>query len=347
MGSQPSRRRHAVTGLEVLGVALAYCAVAQPALLQRLGASGQVRVLWPAAGIGLAALVLLGLKVWPGITLGSFVTATSTGRSPLVALGIALGTTAGIMTAFLLLRRVGFRPELDRVRDALALVFFGAIVGMVAGAALRTGVLVLAGVEPERDFVYLSLLSWLSSGIGVLVITPFVLVLRRLRWPRDVRLVRVAEATALLAATIAVTLLVTTSARGQLLFLVSPLLLWAAWRFQLAGAMPCALVVSVIAVNAVLRGTGPFEEGDLGSTLITAQAFIASTTLAALFLAVAVTERNQARSEIEEASHRLVSAVERLDQSLRPRTTPLVDPGTPQPVRTAHTESRPHRAEPQ
>lgn len=324
---RPSTRRFASTGAQILATAAAYFVVAQPALLQQLGAAGDVRLLTPASGAALAALLVLGLRIWPGILLGSFFAAIAGDRMPLTAAGLAIGTTAGVVLAYLLLRRVGFRVELDRVRDAAALVAFGAVVGMVTGAAIRSGVLVLAGIAPAGDYGYRALLSWLSSAMGVLVATPFLLVLRRFHWPRGVSALRVAEAAALAVATIGVSLLVTRSP-SQLLFLVFPLLIWAAWRFQLAGATPCALVVSVLFVYAGLNGYGPFEGADLRSTLITVHAFVASTTLATLFLAVAVTERNAARHEIENASTELVSALNRLERSLRPRG-PLLDQNHP------------------
>ena len=325
---RPRTLREGVTVLQILAVAGAYYVAAQPALLQTLGATGEVRLLTPAAGAALAALLLLGRRIWPGIALGSFTVTYTVIPAPLAAAGIAIGTTAGVLLAHTLLRRAGFRNELDRVRDALALVFFGAIVGMMVGAVLRTLVLVSAGDTPVDDFWYRAVLGWMSSAMGVLVVTPFALVLRHLRRPRRLRQARVAEAIALLVATIGVTFLATTSPGGQLLFLVFPLVIWAAWRFQLVGAAPCTLVIAAIVVYAALQRFGPFAETELRSTLLTVHAFIGSTSLAALFLAVAVTERNQARSEIEAAAEQLVGAVNRLDRSLRPRTVPLIAAGT-------------------
>src|SRR5262245_56480633 len=48
----------------------------------------QVTVVWPPTGIALAALVLCGYRVWPGVTLGAFL-ANATAHEP-------LATAAGI-----------------------------------------------------------------------------------------------------------------------------------------------------------------------------------------------------------------------------------------------------------
>lgn len=206
----------------------------------------------------------------------------------------------------------------------MSLVVFGAVVGMLLGAVLRTGAMVATGTAAMQNFWYLSVSTWVSSILGVLVVTPFLLVLRRLRWPRGVRPLRVAEITAILAATVVLTFVVSMINPGrEMLFLVFPVLIWAAWRFQLPGATLCTLIVSGIAVYSVQQ-SGPFADHDLRYTLLVVEAFIASASLAALLLSVAVTERDRARDQIHEASVELVHAVERLEDSLRPRSAPLI-----------------------
>ena len=317
-------RERAITGLQVIGTGVAYYAVAQPGLTQLVGARGEIRFLSPAAGLALAALLLLGLKVWPGIALGSFFVSTlSVGLTPLTAVGIAAGSTLGVVLAYLLMRKAGFRVEMDRMKDPLILVGLAAIVGTFVGNFVRASVLVLSDVAPNRDFWPVALLTWMGSALGVLVVTPFLLVLGRARWPRDVRRRRVVEAVCVFVVTVLVMLLATMTST-ELLFLVFPPLIWAAWRFQLPGSTPCVLVVAVIAVYAALHAAGPFANSDVRSDLITAQAFVASTALATLFLAVAILERNLARAAIENASSQIVDAVARLDQSLQPRNAPIL-----------------------
>src|SRR3954470_8783283 len=54
---------------------------------------GLVALVWPPTGISLAALLLCGDRLWPGITAGVLATSLWMGAPPLVALGIALGNT--------------------------------------------------------------------------------------------------------------------------------------------------------------------------------------------------------------------------------------------------------------
>jgi integral membrane sensor domain MASE1 len=286
------------------------------------------------------------VRVWPGVALGSFLTAFElVGRVPLVALGFAVGTTVGTLLAYVLLRRAGFNRDLDRVRDAWALVVCGAVAGMGVGATIRSGVLVLAGVEPAGDYWALVARSWLGTALGVLVITPFLLVLPRLVRPRSIAVWRLVEVVGLVLCTVGVTWVVTAGAGRQELFLVFPLLIWAAWRFQLDGAAPCVIATSIVTVYSALEGAGPFGGSDPQSALISAQTFVAAIAGTTLFLAVAVTERNAAREEINLAAHELVKVVNTLDERLRPLQISIDgNQETQQPeTRTEQTRHPPER----
>src|SRR5437763_5707390 len=59
----------------------------------------QVTVVWPAAGIALAAALLCGYRVWPGIALGAFLANATAHEPPAVACGIAAGNTLEALAA--------------------------------------------------------------------------------------------------------------------------------------------------------------------------------------------------------------------------------------------------------
>src|SRR5262245_50865615 len=89
----------------------------------------QVTVVWPPTGIALAAVLLFGYRVWPGIALGALL-ANLTAHEPVwVACGIAAGNTLEALTGAWLLRRVaGFDNALGRLKDVLGLVVLAAAV---------------------------------------------------------------------------------------------------------------------------------------------------------------------------------------------------------------------------
>ncbi|WP_425246106.1 MASE1 domain-containing protein [Streptomyces sp. NEAU-NA10] len=303
-------RPYAVEGLRLAAVAGAYYVSARIGLQQQL-VRGQVTPFWPPTGIALVALMLWGLRVWPAVALGAFLVNVTLGPSILPVLAITVGDTLSPVCAFLLLRRVGFRTALDRLQDALALVFLGALTGMLLSATVGTGVLVASGALTSQDFWPAWSVWWTGDAMGVLVVAPLLLVARNAWWPRGVPVLRWAEAVALLGGTAAVTLVATNSS-VNLLFLVGPFLIWAAFRFQLAGAAPCVLFTSVIAIHAGAEGSGPFSGHDLLAQMVILQAFNGTVSLTALLLSAVITERDRTLREIEEACDRLTEALARL-----------------------------------
>ncbi|GAA3149249.1 hypothetical protein GCM10017687_78360 [Streptomyces echinatus] len=147
---------------------------------------GQVTPLWPPSVIALAGLLLCGPRVWPGVALGAFLANVGLGPSLPGVLAITAGNTLAPVCSYLLLRRTGFRVELDRLRDALALIFLGAFTGMLISATTGSGTLLLAGALNTNGFWPTWSVWWTGDAMGVLVVTPVLLVLRSARWPRHV-----------------------------------------------------------------------------------------------------------------------------------------------------------------
>ena len=76
-----------------LATAVVYFAAAKLGLMMAFTAE-QVTLVWPASGIALAAVVLLGRRwVWPGIALGAFFANVTTHEPLATAAGIAAGNT--------------------------------------------------------------------------------------------------------------------------------------------------------------------------------------------------------------------------------------------------------------
>lgn len=301
--------------LWILAVAAAYYATGRLGLLQRLVVAGaQVTPLWLPTGIAVAALLWRGPGIWPGIALGTYLVIRTLGPVEPSGVAIIAGNTLAPLCAYALLRRARFRPELDRLRDGLALVFLGGLLPMLLSATVGTGVLALAGSLPWSDFWPVWAAWWAGDAMGVLVGTPVLLALPMTRLPQDVY--RTAEAVALLAAAVLVTLVVTRSSLS-LLFLVFPLLIWAAVRFQLAGAAPCALLISAAAVSAATDRAGPFAHHSTLEVMANLMALNGCVALTALLLSALVTEQNNVRLKIQQACDDLAELVNRLSPRAR------------------------------
>jgi integral membrane sensor domain MASE1 len=308
------------TTITILAVAVAYYATAKVGLVLAL-VKGQVTPLWLPTGISVAALLMSGPRIWPGIALGALSANIALGTGTGATLMITIGNTAAPIVAWYLLTRFGFRQELDRLKDALLLVFAGALGAMLISAVIGTAAFKIDGMIPWHEVPAVVSVWWTGDAMGVLVFTPLLLTLPR-HWTAPPK--RLVEAAALLIATAAVASFVTVS-ESRLLFLVFPMLVWAALRFQHAIAAPCALIISVAAVMAAAGGR--FTEGDLLTTMIVLQAFNGSMALTGLILSAITSERNEARQAIERACEQLAETVARCQQDgVRKRLGRLAPP---------------------
>src|SRR5215471_5904861 len=73
-------------------VAAAYLAAGMLALSAG-GASGASATVWPASGVALVSVLLLGYRVWPGVWLGAVVAGLAASTAPLDAAVMAAGGT--------------------------------------------------------------------------------------------------------------------------------------------------------------------------------------------------------------------------------------------------------------
>jgi PAS domain S-box-containing protein len=292
---------------KTLMVALAYYVAARlglrVALIER-----NVTPLWPPTGIALVAFLVFGRTLWPGVALAAFAVNLPINTNGFAAAATAAGNTLAPLVAASLLIRVGFRREIDRLWDAVDIVFLGALLSMLISASVGAGILLFSGAISAHEFPAAWAVWWTGDAMGVLVVAPFLLSLFQRPWSGSFR--ERTEGAALLLLVALVSLLVMNTDRG-LMFLVIPFLGWTAWRFQQRGAAPAALIAAGIASWAAAHGLGPFRQGTLFEKMITLQSFDATVAFSSLFFAALVTERMRDREALERAADELETRVTR------------------------------------
>jgi PAS domain S-box-containing protein len=303
-----------VGGAKIVAVAAAYYVAARLGLRLAL-IEENVTPLWPPSGIALVAFLILGRGVWPGIALAALLVNAPISATVWAAVATAAGNTVAPMLAADLLRRVGFRREIDRVKDAIAIVFLAALAAMLVSASIGAATLVLSGAIDARHFPVAWAVWWTGDAMGILVVAPFILSLLLVRLHPLTSWRRVVEAAGLFVLLAALTLLVMRTSLG-LRFLALPFLGWAAWRFQLRGSAPAALLVAGIATWAASHGWGPFDEEPLLQEMLVLQAFNATVAFTSLFFAALVTERMRDRVALERAAADLEERVRRRTSEL-------------------------------
>ncbi len=304
--------------MQLIVVAAAYFGAAKLGLALAFVAD-QVSPVWPPTGIALAAVLLLGRRVWPAVFLGALV-ANATAHEPLAtAVGIATGNTLEALAGAWLLRRIGVRVGLDRPRDALALVGGAAVLSPMVAATVGVASLCLGGVQPWRQFGSLWWLWWMGDALGDLVVAPLILV-----WGSaaafDHR--RLPEAIALLAAVAGLTLTIFAGRLGMpatgypLHYMIFPLVVWAALRFGQHGTTAVTFCTAVVAIWSTVHGWGPFVAATPNQSLVLLQLFMAVVAVTALPFGAAIVERNRTEERRAEDYARVGTSEERLRLAL-------------------------------
>jgi signal transduction histidine kinase len=276
---------------------------------------GNVTAVWPPSGIALAALLIGGYRMWPGIWIGSFVSDTwifkgmSVGKvDVVVAAVIGIGSVSQAVAGASLLRRsIGGNDPLGRVVH-LFLFLAIAMAACTIGATIGVASLCSAGSVSWTSFGGTWLTWWLGDLIGVLVAAPLILAWG-LPAPGDCE-GRFGEALLMFG----VLALLSLVGVGQwfandhypLGFLVFPGLIWAALRFNRRIVTLAVAGLAVASVWWTANGKGPFVMHQSGESILMVQVFAGVFTLVSLTLFASVTERRDAEERAQQLNASLV-----------------------------------------
>jgi len=255
-----------------------------------------------------------------------FIVTVGSGDPPLFAVGASIGNGLEAAAALLLLRRVSFRPSLERGRDVVVLILGGAVLAALAGALVSVSARTLFVSEISGiPFPRLLAFWWLTHANGILLGAPLLLAWWHGGFDR-VRALRL-EAIALGVAVLALGFLLfdpllegTTSRR--FLYVPFPILIWSAFRFRLPGAAFANLLVALPVMASTAMSRGPFvvPGGSPGpDALFQLWIFIAVNAVTSLFVAAVVEERER------EVAARLAAEAERREMSERVARTRRVE----------------------
>ena len=293
----------------IAALAVAYLAAARLGLWF-VDTGPRMSAVWPPAGIALAAILLGGYRLWPGIVVGDVASSLVAGLALPAAGWLAVGNTAQtLLAAWLLKRFVDFRNPMERARDVFGLVVVGSLLTTAAGAANGVAChVVLSGMSTAAaGGVWLT--WWLSDATGVLLLTPAILTWANWR-AGTLSFRRLAEGGALAVALVVVTLAVFTGRLHQP-YLIAPALVWAALRFGQRGTATAIVVVSGLGIVMTSKGMGPFILTTRASSLLSLQAFLGVVAVTAMLLAAILAERQAAREALESALSEVESRVRR------------------------------------
>ncbi len=309
------------SGAELRGIALltaTYFAAAKFSLLLAIP-PGYATAVWPPSGIALAALLLGGTPLWPGVWLGAALTNLTVQGSPLLAGLIATGNTLEAVAGAELVRRWAGGGRFDSGEQVVK--FVGSI-ALSATIAACVGVfsLTLRNALSWSDFGLNAWTWWEGDAAGMVVVTPLILSFSAPGWPRW-SLPKAIEASALAASLALVSFVVfggvlANGASALLSFLTLPFIVWAAIRFSKREVTGAAAIVCVIAAAYTVKGSGPWGALPSNLALLVLLAYTSALVITGLVLTAVIGERERAMAELGDTNQLLAQRVAERTQLL-------------------------------
>jgi len=276
---------------------------------------GYATPVWPPSGLALAAALLFGGRIWPGIWIGAALANVTVEASFFSAALIASGNALEALAAAALTRRyVGdpgaFRRGEDVVKFILLCALSAAIAATIAALALAAG----HTLEGFRNWWT----WWQGDATGMIIVAPLVLswcARDDAAWPPRKKL----EA-ACFGLLLALTAYAISADRAShfapfsLTFVSLPFILWAGLRFGQREVASVIAVVCAVAVWYAIERRELFASVPLNELLLMLLTFISMVVATGLVLAVVVSERSRVTAELHRKHERVASQVQKQTQ---------------------------------
>ena len=290
---------------------------------------GYATAVWPPSGLAVAAMLLAGNRLWPGVWLGAAVANLTVNDSGVAAVLIGTGNALEAVAAAALIRRlIGVPERFESGEDVFKFVAVAAATSAVS-ATIGVGAIALAGPKGMTEFATNWWTWWQGDVTGIIVFAPVILFWTA-RPSRGLSASKKIEATLFALVLAAAGYIVFGSGMASLgfspalLLLTFPLIIWAALRFDQLEVSAAITALSAIAVVYTIVGRGPFVSTSVNGSLLLLLAFVSIVAITGLVLSAVVGQRrratqalHQARDELEVRVSLRTQELEQANQALR------------------------------
>ncbi|HUE45754.1 MAG TPA: MASE1 domain-containing protein [Aestuariivirgaceae bacterium] len=294
---------------------LAYFLAAKLGIATSLPPQGIV-ILWPPNAIVLVTLLAVRREHWWmffAVTVATEIAAAFPAYPLWASAGYGIvNFSEGAIAAALLSAFVRDPSRLAGTRDFVTFVVVGPL--LAAGTAAVFGALIYKIGAPEVDYLHYWRVFWQGDALGLLIIGTSLLAWRR----ADASLTRTEPYAAAEAVVLALGLPIvalwalTADPDTPRVYLVFPLLLWAALRFGVRGAALAVPVTVAIAIGAAISGHGPFVGISGIDTVVSLQGLIGVIALSTFLLAFTTEDLVRTGEDLSRSVHEHRAAEEKL-----------------------------------
>jgi PAS domain S-box-containing protein len=272
---------------------------------------GYATPIWPGSGLALAALLLGGSRLWPGVWLGSAAANLTIETSLIASAVIATGSTVQALAGAALVRRHIGLPY--RFRRAEQVVKFVGLAALVSTIAPTCGLLPLGLMHPlaGSELFWNWWTWWQGDASGIILAAPLILSWAApgtVRWTREKVLEVVVFSALLLVAT---QLVFSGGSDGRSVyatsFLLLPFIVWVAFRFSQR---------EVSTAIAVICGIALWHTPGANDALLLLLLFVSTVVFTGLILSAVLGQLEDAMLELRGRQRQLEARVSERTQDL-------------------------------
>ncbi len=275
------------------------------------------------------AITLLGGKTYLiAVFAGSLLVNLVFGDPHLSSIIGALGSMGSAWLGYTLLSRANdFDLSLSKLKDTLNIFLLGGAIGCMVSPIAGTSMLFLREIIDSQQFFYTLITWWLGDVLGVILLTPAILLWSNLltrfdanQTPsvfegRAIELISLLGITLLICAIIFLDLGRTQLNAPSALWInliaepywLFPLVIWSSLRFHQRIVSLFILIIGGIAILGAYHGLGAFHSEHLSSSLISYWGFMVILSVTALLL-------NSFLNEIRQVERKLKTSISELDR---------------------------------
>ena len=267
-----------------------------------------------ATGVGVGALIVYGIRYWPGILIGVALGYYLNNEPASLAIAVAVGIMLeSIVSAYILRRYFHLDTSLEYIPDILKLLLIAGAIVTVLGSTYLSMVLLTFGKAASGELGFIWINSLLGKITGIALITPFVMVWsQKLDYEEDWS--KVLELACMVISLIICGGIVFFGwfdtniggySRYPLAYIFFPILAWAAFRFGQRVATAATIIIASFALWSLAKHLGPFWRDSIYESHFLTWLCINIASILAMILAADITQCKKVRVALQKSDERL------------------------------------------
>ncbi len=256
-------------------------------------------------GVALAAILIYGKEMWPGIFIGQFVLAVSSGLPVGASFAISAINSIEAIIGYILFYRNGFRISLESSRDIAGLLVIIIFVLQPFSAFFGNLTLIMFGVSDISQMFTNMFAWWFGNLMGQIQLTPFLLYLYT--YKKDINIKESLFIVIFIAVlTYILQIYIHKMTLSLILAITMPIVIYISIHKNLYYATLSTLTISVVSLYCTKIKGSLFWTGDTVNAfyrIVDLNFYILAHVLLVLLIGTMFREKERAIKQLEQLAH--------------------------------------------